>query len=355
MSIGIRIVGTRGSFRLDVDLSMPINGVSALFGPSGSGKTSVLRALAGLDRYPGSVVRVGDMVWQDSDLFVRPHERQVGYVPQDVALLPHLSVRQNLEFGLRRVAPSNRRVAFERVVETLGLLELLPRRPDSVSGGEAQRIQIGRALLNSPSLLLMDEPLASLDEQAKREILPFIESLRGELAVPIVYVSHAIDEVARLANWVASIDDGAARTVLPVDQALTGLDSPLSAAERAESVIEARVLDVDAEYGLAHLESPAGRIVVVDTGLSIGMAVRVRIAAKDVSLTLSPATQTSILNVLPATVDDWRIDSPARVTARLRVGSCTVLARLTRKSSERLELKKGLSVFAQVKSVAIVS
>ena len=207
--IDARLALPRRGFTLDVALALPQTGVTALFGPSGCGKTTVLRALAGLERAAGRVA-LGAEVWQDdaAGRFVPTHERAIGYVIQEAALFPHLDVRRNLAYGLKRIAPGERRIALDQVVELLGITHLLERRPDTLSGGERQRVAIARALATSPKLLLMDEPLAALDAKRKAEVLPYLDRLHAELGIPIVYVSHAIDEVARLADHLVLMDAG---------------------------------------------------------------------------------------------------------------------------------------------------
>ena len=208
MSIEAKFFIKRGRFTLDVDLSVPAQGVTALFGPSGCGKTTLLRAIAGLERHPGGSVKMDEVIWQGGEVFVPPHRRPLGYVFQEASLFTHLNVRRNLEYGLKRVPSAGRKVSLEQAIELLGIERLLERRPDRLSGGERQRVAIARALAVSPRLLLMDEPLASLDGARKREIMPHIESLCRELDVPVIYVSHAAPEVARLADHLVLLENG---------------------------------------------------------------------------------------------------------------------------------------------------
>ncbi|MDE2310249.1 MAG: molybdenum ABC transporter ATP-binding protein, partial [Betaproteobacteria bacterium] len=196
------------AFVLDVDLELPARGITALFGPSGSGKTTLLRCIAGLERTTDGLLRVHDEVWQDGANFLPAHRRPLGYVFQEASLFPHLSVRRNLEYGMRRIPPVERKVQSEQVVELMGLSRLIERDPAHLSGGERQRVAIGRALLSSPRLLLMDEPLSALDVASRQEILPYLERLHGELEIPVIYVSHALDEVARLADHVVMLEQG---------------------------------------------------------------------------------------------------------------------------------------------------
>ena len=355
MSIEARFCFNRGGFSLDVDLRAPARGVTALFGPSGCGKTTLLRAIAGLERYRDGVLKVGDMIWQSAGRFVPPHRRALGYVFQEASLFAHLSVRRNLEYGVKRVPREQRKVALEQAVELLGIAPLLERMPAGLSGGERQRVAIARALAVSPRLLLMDEPLASLDVHRKQEILPYIESLHNELDIPVIYVSHSPDEVARLADYLVLLEAGRVVGEGDIHGMLTRLDSPLAHGSDAESLIEAAVAGHDDTYHLTHLDFAGGRFTVIRKPLPIGSAVRLRVAARDVSLTLEHQSGTSILNIFPATIDGLIPEGEAQVTVRLMVGGVPMLARVTRKSAAALDLKPGKAVYAQAKSVALLS
>ena len=355
MTIEARFHIDSGGFRLDVQLSVPAQGVIALFGPSGCGKTTLLRAIAGLDYYSGGFLRVGEMVWQEGNRFVPPHRRSLGYVFQEASLFAHLSVRRTLEYGLKRVPNAMRKVSLQQAIELLGISHLLERRPARLSGGERQRVAIARALAVSPQLLLLDEPLAALDLERKQEILPYIESLRSELAIPVIYVSHSHDEVARLADHLVLLEAGSVRAMGSIREMLTRLDLPLARGGDAEALLEATVSGHDEHYHLTYLDSAAGRFTVIRKQMPVGSTVRLRVAARDVSLTLERQSHTSILNILPAVVDQLRLDGNAQVTVRLVAGSVPILARITRKSASLLELKPGKLVYAQAKSVALLS
>jgi len=350
----------RSDFTLDIALALPGSGVSALFGPSGCGKTTVLRALAGLERAEGRVV-LGDEVWQDdaSGRFVPTHRRALGYVIQEAALFPHLDVRRNLDYGMKRIAPVERRIALDQVVDLLGIAPLMARRTGTLSGGERQRVAIARALATSPRLLLMDEPLAALDAGRKAELLPYLERVHEELAIPIVYVSHAIDEVARLADHLVLMEAGRVVAAGPLADMLARLDLPLPLGEDAGVVLEGVVGERDANWHLARLDvgdqDAACSLWARDQGLSLGRRVRLRVLARDVSITLSPQSGTSIGNQLRATVETIAGDAhPGLALVRVRVGSAPLVARLTRRSADALALAPGMTVWAQVKSVALM-
>ncbi len=345
-----------GTFTLSVDLRLPGRGVIALFGPSGSGKTTLLRCVAGLQRAGDARLVVNGDCWQDESrrVFRPTHRRPLGYVFQQVSLFPHLDVRRNLEFGLKRVPAPQRRVAWDQAIELLGIGHLLARAPDGLSGGERQRVGIARALLTSPHLLLLDEPLAALDVARKREILPYLERLHDQLSIPVLYVSHAPDEVARLADHLVVLEEGRVLADGPIAQTLARLDLPIRLGEEAGVVLEGRVAERQPQWQLARVEFGGGSLWARDSGADTGRRVRVRVLARDVSIALTQ-TQSSITNMLPATVvecgDD---DHPALVLVRLQVGRDFLLARLTRRSFAHLGLVAGMDVWVQIKAVALL-
>jgi len=363
-NIEARFHVVRGDFLLDTELTVPARGVTALFGESGSGKTTLLRAVAGLEANPGGYLRIGDTVWQEGANVTPVHRRALGYVFQESSLFTHLSVRGNLEFGLKRASPVNvggrandggRAPELSEAVELLGIESLLPRSVERLSGGERQRIAIARALLRNPRLLLMDEPLTGLDLRARNEILPFIESLVAELSIPVLYVSHAPDEVARLADYLVLLDAGCVTAAGPIDEMLTRLDLPLAHGDQAEALIEAVVESHDDEYALTFLTFPAGRFAVPKKAIQIGASVRLRILARDVSLTLEHQRDTSILNIFPATVVAISEENESQNLIRLDANGVPVLSQVTRKSTAVLGLVPGKRVYAQAKSIALLA
>ncbi|MDO8286200.1 MAG: molybdenum ABC transporter ATP-binding protein [Rhodoferax sp.] len=342
-------------FTLDVGLDLPGQGVTALFGPSGCGKTTLLRCVAGLERAGRGHLLVNGETWQSDSLFLPTHQRPLGYVFQEANLFEHLSVRRNLQYGQSRVAEGQRRVDWDHVTRLLGIDHLLERMPQGLSGGERQRVAIARALLTSPRLLLMDEPLAALDVKRKLEILPYLERLHAELDIPVLYVSHAPDEVARLADHIVVLDAGRAVAVGPLTDTLARLDLPIQLGEDVGVVLDAVVAERDAAWHLARVEFPGGSLWVRDGGHAIGDPVRVRILARDVSIALQPVNGTSIQNCLAATVEQMAGDHhPALSLLRLRVGPSPVLARLTQRSANGLGLAPGMPVWVQIKAVALI-
>lgn len=345
-------------FRLDVELELPTDGVIAVFGPSGCGKTTLLRCLAGLHRASPGYLRLDRDLWQDeaNGLFLPIHRRAVGYVFQDLRLFPHLSVRSNLRYGFSRTPVQERRLEFDRVVGLLELGQLLDRRPSQLSGGEQQRVAIGRAVLASPRLLLFDEPLSSLDWRVRGEILPFIQRLDALLRIPIVYVSHSLGEVLQLGKTLIVMRAGRVQAVGPIGELLARLD--LRGAiepDRLGALIDARVVGHEPEFGLTKVEFSGRPLYVPYRPRAVGESLRVHILAKDVSLvTGGPPLQTSVLNILEGRIEsmgDAEGDEPS-VDVRLDVG-CPLLASITKKSVSQLGLRVGQRVYAQIKALAL--
>ncbi|WP_374407510.1 molybdenum ABC transporter ATP-binding protein [Hydrogenophaga sp.] len=352
----------RGDFHLDVALSLPGRGVTALFGPSGSGKTTCLRVLAGLERQATGTVSVGGQRWQDSasGLFLPAHRRAVGYVFQEASLFDHLTVEGNLRFGHDRTPVAERRHGWDHGLDLLGIRPLLPRRPRDLSGGERQRVAIARALAASPQLLLMDEPLAALDAARKADILPWLEQLHEALDLPVVYVTHAADEVARLADHVVVLDQGRVKAQGPVTEMLTRTDLPLARVEAAVSVVHARACGYSPADQLQVLSVAGGQFLLPRArthSLATETRVRLYIQARDVSLSLDRPEQTSVLNILPAVVEQVVDDAPGQVLVSLRLGGDGggdgLLARVSQLSARRLAITPGLRLYAQVKGVAM--
>ena len=340
-------------FALDVDLSLPERGITALFGPSGSGKTTILRCMAGLERSRDGFLSVAGEAWQDRGIFLPTHKRPLGLVFQEASLFPHLTVRRNLQYGMKRAGNTE---GFESMLDLLDLRALLDRAPNSLSGGERQRVAIARALLTRPRLLLMDEPLAALDMKRRQEILPCLERLHDELSIPVLYVSHSLDEVARLADHLALIENGRVMAAGPLRDILARPDLCAAFAGEAGAVLETTVAAHESD-GLTRLEFPGGRLFIAGDAHAPGSRLRCRIRASDVSLSLSAHTDTSILNTLPATVVSVAdADTPGHVLVQLQPtgGESLLLARITERSRQALAIAPGLAVIAQVKSVAIL-
>ena len=342
------------SFTLDANFSIPDRGITVVFGPSGSGKTTLLRAIAGLEKSDDGFLKIGDSVWQKGENFLPTHKRQIGYVFQDAALFDHLDVKGNLNFVIKR-AIGLKEDFIESIHNLLEIKTLLNRKTTQLSGGEKQRVAIARALLTNPKILLLDEPLSALDLKRKNEILPYLDSIHNDLEIPILYVTHSQDEMSRLADHLLLIEDGNIVGSGPVNDMLTRFDMPLSHGGDAVSIIEAEVLKRDSEFNLMHLDFLGGQFIVPDNGFPVQTKVRIRVVARDVSLTKSKQVDTSILNIFPAMVQEIVNEGEAQVMVRLQIKDTILLACITRKSSYKLRLEKGSEVFVQVKSVAILS
>ena len=342
------------SFMLDANFSIPDRGITVVFGPSGSGKTTLLRVIAGLEKSDKGLLKIGDSVWQKGEDFLATHKRQIGYVFQDAALFDHLDVKGNLNFVIKR-AIGLKEGFIESIHNLLEIKTLLNRKTSKLSGGERQRVAIARALLTNPKILLLDEPLSALDLKRKNEILPYLDSIHNDLEIPILYVTHSQDEMSRLADHLLLIEDGNIIGSGPVNDMLTRFDMPLSHGGDAVSIIEAEVLKRDSEFNLMHLDFLGGQFIVPDNGFPVQTKVRIRVVARDVSLTKSKQVDTSILNIFPAMVQEIVNEGEAQVMVRLQIKDTILLACITRKSSYKLRLEKGSEVFVQVKSVAILS
>ncbi|MDR2261413.1 MAG: molybdenum ABC transporter ATP-binding protein [Azoarcus sp.] len=344
-------------FTLDVDLRLPETGITAIFGPSGSGKSTLLRCVAGLERAPGGFLALAGETWQDESrkFFLPTHKRPLGIVFQEASLFPHLSVRKNLEYGMKRAG--NRGEGFDAMLALLGIRALLERSPAGLSGGERQRVAIARALLTRPRLLLMDEPLAALDLKRKLEILPYLEKLHDELPIPVLYVSHAPDEVARLADHLVLIDNGRAAASGPLMETLARLDLPHAPGDDPGVVLETTIAGHEAD-GLTRVEFPGGALYVSRRDKPPGSHVRCRIHASDVSLALAAHGDSSILNILPATVVAVAPIPPSgHVLVQLKLrgdNAPLLLARITERSRAALDIAPGREIVAQIKAVALL-
>ena len=351
--------GTLGRFKLDAAFEVPATGVTALFGPSGCGKTTVLRCIAGLQHLPDGFCSIAGDIWQDKTFFKLPHQRPVGYVFQEASLFPHLSVRRNLLYGAPRGkdASTSNAIAFDEVMELLGLTKLLDRSPLNLSGGERQRVAIGRALLSQPKLLLMDEPLSALDRMTKDEILPFLERLHDRLSLPVIYITHDISEVERLADHLVLMQTGQVKAVGALSALQSDPSLPLASSRDAAVSIDAVAESYDTAYGILTLKIDGAQLLVPSAPIAAGERRRVRIAAGDVSLTHEPPKASTILNVLPARIVSGSPAGPNEIVVLLALGTdgngARLLARVTRRSWDQLGLAEQTPIYAQVKGVSL--
>ncbi len=344
-------------FQLDVDLSLPLDGVTVVFGPSGCGKTTLLRCLSGLEESDSGFIKFGDSIWQSDENFLPPHLRPIGFVFQDARLFPHKTVHANLLYGYQRISPAERRIAPDQVVGLLGLEQLLERFPKNLSAGEKQRVAIGRALLTSPGILMMDEPLANLDMERKQDILPYLAKMRSELNIPILYVSHSLDEVLQLVDTLVLLDNGRVQAVGPAREVLVELD-PLRQppSSLAGTLLDTTVEAHEEEYSLTRLKFCDQPLHVPKQNLEVGQALRLHVLARDVSLVTGPRDiQTSVLNILEGRVSaiETAGQDEHSVNVLVDIGQ-PLLVSITRKSLANLQLKPGQSVFAHIKALRMI-
>lgn len=358
-TLNARFHGPVGSFRLDLEFTIPSRGVTALFGPSGCGKTTLLRCIAGLNRLPGAELSLDGETWQNERIFLPTHKRPIGYVFQEPGLFPHLSVRKNLTYGMRRAGINPRHSAhLNELTALMGIEHLLERGVTALSGGEKQRVAIARALLMEPRLLLMDEPLSALDQDNKNEIMPYLEQLHSHLDIPVIYVTHDRREVERLADQLLLLRAGKLVAQGEIGEILTNPELPFGRARDAVTVLDGKVSHYDRRYGLSTLQIDGGTLEVPDTLGPTGVYKRLRIASTDVSLTLNAEEPSTILNRLPAVICDILPTDGPSVNILLRVGDrgegCSLLASVTRKSVETMALKPGQPVYAQIKGASLL-
>lgn len=354
LTLNLRCEGDQG-FWLQVDCRIPDRGVTAIYGPSGSGKSTLLDCIAGLrSANPEAEIRFRDQCWQRAEESVPPWQRRVGYVFQDARLFPHLSVDENLSFAAKRAtaAPA---VPRTTIIDWLDLESLLPRRPESLSAGQKQRVAIARALLGAPQLLLLDEPLANLDHQASAQCLGYLHRLAAELDLPILYVSHDIEEVSQLADYLLLLEEGKVTDQGSMLDLCSRLDSRLSHEEQAAAIVLGTISGHDPEYGLSHIDVEGQTLQVNHLEQATGTTRRLRIPARDVSVARTKPDDSSILNILPVRVAELENCSDARILLRLALGSQYLLARITRKSAQRLAIQPGDELYAQIKSAALLS
>ena len=346
-----------GDFKLEVDLTLPCTGISVLFGHSGSGKTTLLRCIAGLEQAPQGYLEINGSVWQDSEqqIFLPTYKRPLGYVFQEANLFSHLTVLANLQYGLKRVKNNLGLIKLNQTIELLGIGHLLTRMPYNLSGGERQRVAIARALALNPEILLMDEPLASLDFKRKQEILPYLIKLHQQLDIPIIYVTHSQQEVAQLADTLVILEDGNILASGPLSETQSRHDLPLAQDREAATVWQVTIAEHESEYHLTRVEFEGGSLSIAKVDAKIGTDLRVQIYARDVSITLAEPHATSILNVLPAVISHLSEGQENQALVKLQLGQQLLLAHISRKSLLLLGLQIGMSVFAQIKGTSILT
>ena len=342
-------------FRLDVELCLPGKGITAVFGESGSGKTTLLRCIAGLEKRTDGIVRMKSEVWQEENLFLSTSLRHVGYVFQEPSLFPHLTVQGNMQFGVKRRGQEVDSNDIEEIVRLLDLGDLLNDYPSKLSGGEKQRVAIARAILTRPKLLLMDEPLAALDTNRKREFLPYLEAIRERLETPIIYVTHSMEEVGRLSDYLVIMREGKAVSTGTLTEVLGDVNCPNIFGEEASVVIEGIVVERDSDWHLIKAKFSGGELWLRDTGEELGKKIRIRVLARDVSLALEDYAETSIINRIKTKVAHVHSDTDAAMLmVTLLCEDTKIISKISKRSADALNIKVGQEVWSQIKSVAIL-
>ncbi|MEH6403704.1 MAG: molybdenum ABC transporter ATP-binding protein [Sneathiella sp.] len=354
--IEVQFEGTKENFKINTHFTFPSRGITALFGPSGCGKTTILRCIAGLNRLNGKL-RIGAETWQDSIRFIPTHKRAIGYVFQEASLFPHLTVKQNLLFGQKRALSKTAGPTFDEITSLMGLDALLNRSPDYLSGGERQRVAIGRALLTSPKLLLMDEPLSGLDLAAKDEIITYLDKLHEALKIPILFVSHDIREVERLADHMVLMEKGHVRAQGPLLDLLNDPTLPFASADDAATILEGRVITFDPTDHLSELSIQGGTLFVPGKIGEIGETRRLRISASDISLSVTPPSRTTILNIIEAKITSIQPISHGKIGLLLSLSGedgAQLISHITQRSFNNLEFKLDQKIFVQIKGVSMI-
>ena len=354
-SLELKLSLSKTGFRLDVDLVLPEEGITVLFGPSGSGKTTLLRCVAGLEQAEGRVL-INRVCWQDSDdnLLVPTWQRDLGFVFQEASLFEHMNVRANLRYGIARTRQPGAEQALSAAVSLLGIAHLLDRSIQSLSGGERQRVAIARALATRPRILLLDEPLASLDVARRKEVIPWLERLHRELKIPILYVTHSMEELTRLADHVVCLENGQVKVQGSIGDVLSNPEFAASVGMEAGAILQGVVDQQDDRYHLSGINVGGTRVWLPQVELPVGSPVRIHVHASDVSLARTEPFDSSIQNKLPVVIESIHDDEhPARCLVKVRHVEQLLLVRITRKALVNLDVGVGSRVWAQIKSVAL--
>lgn len=348
---------TKGNFTLDVEFDFPSSGITAITGASGCGKTTLLRCIAGLENAVIGDFHINGECWLDSqkNIFTPPNKRIVGYIFQDAALFPHMSVKQNLEYAYKRRNVDQHTIAWDDVIDSTGISKLVERNIGNLSGGEKQRVAIARALLSNPDILLMDEPVSSLDKKSRASITKLIGKIHNEHNIPIIYVSHDLEEISQLADRVMCIENGKVTDIGKVNDILSSFDKSFSHEETAHTIIQGEVVDYDRNYHLAKISFAGGSLFISSPSIKRNSNVKLQIYARDVSISIKKPTGTSILNIVQASIIEVcpKKDSHGQYIIKLDANDAILLAHITQRSLEDLKLEVGLGVYAQIKSVSV--
>ena len=344
----------RKEFSIEAEFDIPSRGVMGIFGHSGSGKTTLLRCIAGLEKDAHGQIEINGQTWLSNDQNLSSQERNIGYIFQESRLFPHLSVQANLDYGVKRCAECDTTTLDrDHLYELLNIGHLLDRKPHQLSGGEKQRVAIGRALLKNPQIMLLDEPLASLDQKRKQEILPFLDRLHEELSIPMLYVSHSMTEVSRLCDYMLVMEQGRVQFNGSLHDALVSPESPLSHEEDAAAILEGTVAKQEKEFQLSTIQTCNGNNIMVPSTANVGQHVRLRIKATDVSLCRTAVTDSSILNVIQGKIATVLNESQGHVLLQVNSHEDILLARISSKSYQQLGLAPDQDIYLQIKAVSI--
>lgn len=339
-------------FFLDADFCVPLEGITAIWGASGCGKTTLLRVIAGLEPNAKANICIGKKQWQTQNSFIPAHQRSIGYVFQESGLFPHLNIRDNVEYGYRRTPVNKRKLRLADLIKIMNIEEFLDKMPFQLSGGQRQRVAMAQSLATSPQLLLLDEPLSALDQHGKRNIIQSLKTLKNELHIPIIYVSHSHDEITSLANHIVFVDQGKVSATGAVNDVLTRPDLPFVYESNSASVIAARVTSHDEEYGLTRINFEGLEMLVPQMDLDIGQAMRIKVFASDISLNTTKSKTSTILNILPAHIHAMNKLDRTRMLITLKIGEQFITAHITQKSVDALHLRNEMNIYAQIKTLA---
>ena len=355
MNLSIKLNIKKDTFSLNADLEFPLKNITSCFGPSGSGKTTFLRHLAGLEVSDSANIKLGDKIFQNSDLFIATHKRDIGYVAQDPFLFNHLNVGQNINFGVPNSSTKLEPELVQMAQENLGISHLLSKKPSNLSGGERQRVALMRAIVSTPKILLLDEPLSGVGAEQKQQIIPFVKDICSRQKIPILYVTHSIHEILNYSDQIISFQNGFAKFSKDIEKTLSGLKVPHVDCNAEGTFLNTSVVSIDSKFQMIKVNSTIGNLSLIGSDKQVGDKIRLRVLADDISISLSKPVDTSIMNTFDALIQSIVEDSSCMTTLTLKIKNDTIKARITTKSVHILKLQINDKVFANIKTVAIIS
>ena len=355
MNLSIKLNIKKDTFSLHADLEFPLKNITSCFGPSGSGKTTFLRHLAGLEVSDSATIKLGDKIFQNCDFFIATHKRDIGYVAQDPFLFNHLNVEQNINFGIPKSSKKLEPELVQLTKENLGISKLLTKKPSNLSGGERQRVALMRAIMSTPKILLLDEPLSGVGAEQKQQIIPFVKDLCSSQKIPILYVTHSIHEILNYSDQIISFQDGSAKFSKDIEKTLSGLKVPHFDRNAEGTFLNTSVVSVESKFQMIKVKSAMGNLSIIGSDKKVGEKLRLRVLADDISISLSKPADTSIMNTFDGLIQSMVEDSSGMTTLNLNIKNDIIKARITTKSANILKLKINDKVFANIKTVAIIS